>query len=146
MKKLFIALFMLAALATGAFAKAPGVNSKAVSHLKTAFKDAQDVEWKTKGNFLEAIFKWNGQELNAFYSTDGNYVAVSRVITLDRLPLAALQAIHQKYQDYKATEVIEFNSSEDGLSYYVSLETNIKKIILQVSSEGGTSVYKTENK
>ena len=141
--KLFLATAAVLAIAVSAFAKEPEtVSVKAQRQLTSEFKDAQQVSWSTSNNLFEASFKWNGQKLHAFYNQDGEEVALSREISADELPLKALQAIHEKYNDYKAGEVIELTSTDEGLSYYLSLEKGNKKVILNVSPNGLVSVFK----
>jgi len=141
--KLFLATAAALTLGVSAFANEPEtVNIKAQKNLSAEFKDAQKINWSKNTNLLEASFEWNGQKLHTFYNEDGEQVAISREISVDRLPIKALQAINEKYGDYKATEAIEFNSTQEGLSYYLSLESAGKKIILNVSTEGSVSVFK----
>ncbi|HVX50323.1 MAG TPA: hypothetical protein VHB48_09195, partial [Chitinophagaceae bacterium] len=101
-----------------------------------------NIHWQPKSNLLEASFEWNGQKLQAFYNQDGDEVAISRQITLDKLPVKALQAVNEKYSGYRTTEAIELNSVETGLSYYLSMNNGSKKVILNVSPEGTVSVFK----
>jgi len=141
--KLFFTAFAALAITASSFAKGPETaNVKAQKNLSAEFKEAKEITWSVKANLLEASFDWNGQKLQAFYNQDGDQVAISRQITLDKLPVKALQALNEKYSGYKTTEAIEFNSSEAGLSYYVSLENGNKKTILNVSPDGLVSVYK----
>jgi len=142
--KLFIATAASLAIAIGAFAKGTSAtNTVAFKQLKAEFKDAANVTWSsTQTNLTEASFEWNGQKLHAFYNADGDQVAVSREVSDDKLPLKAMQTIKSKYDGYKTLEAIEYNSAEEGLSYYVSLENANKKVILKVSVEGSVSVFK----
>ena len=141
--KLFLATAAALTIGVSAFAKEPEtVSAKAQKQLSIEFKDAQKVSWSTKAKLLEATFEWNGQKLHTFYNDEGEQVALSREISMDRLPIKALQAIKAKYSDYKAGETIEFSSTEEGLGYYVSLENNGKKVILSVTPEGSVSVFK----
>lgn len=141
--KLFLATAAALTMGVSAFAKEPEtVNAKAQKQLNVEFKDAQKITWSTKANLLEASFEWNGQKLHTFYNEDGEQVALSREISLDKLPIKALQAVKEKYSDYKASEAIELNSTEGGLSYYLSLENGNRKVILSVSPEGSVSVFK----
>jgi len=141
--KLFIATAASLAIAIGAFAKGTETTKAiAVKQLKSEFSDASNVTWSSQKNLTEASFEWNGQKLHAFYNADGDQIAVSREVSEDKLPLKALQAIKTKYSGFTTTEAIEYNSAEEGLSYYVSLENNNKKIILRVSPEGSVSDFK----
>ena len=140
--KLFLATAASLAIAVSSFAKAPETaNVKAQQQLFSDFKDAGKVTWSTKANLMEASFEWNGQKLHTFYNQDGEQVAISREVTLDKLPIKALQAINEKYSGYKTSEAIEL-SNDEGLSYYLSMENGNRKVILNVSSNGQVSVFK----
>lgn len=141
--KLFFTALAAVAITATSFAKGPETaNAKAQKSLIEEFKDAKEIDWATKGALTEATFEWNGQKLQAFYTQDGDQVALSRQVSVDQLPVKVLRAIKGKYSDYKTTEAIEFNSTDTGLSYYVSLEKNNKKTILNVSTDGLVSVFK----
>jgi len=141
--KLFFTALAAVAITATSFAKGPETaNAKAQKSLTEEFKDAKQVDWSTKGSFTEASFEWNGQKLQAFYTQDGEQVALSRKLSVDQLPVKALHAIKSRYSDYTTTEAIEFNSADAGLSYYVSMEKGNKKTILNISPDGLVSVFK----
>lgn len=141
--KLFFTALAAVAITATSFAKGPETaNAKAQRNLLEEFKDAKEIDWSSKGTLTEASFEWNGQKLQAFYTQDGEQVALSREIPVAQLPVKALRAVKNKYSDYKTTEAIEFNSADAGLSYYVSLEKGNKKTILNVSPDGLVSVFK----
>jgi hypothetical protein len=141
--KLFIATAAALAVTISAFAKtSESANAFVARQLKDQFKGASEITWSSNAHLKEASFVWNGQKLHAFYNDDNQQVALSREISEDKLPLKAQQAIAEKYSGYTTTEAIEYNSEEDGLSYYVSLEKDNKKVILNVSPEGSVSVFK----
>jgi hypothetical protein len=141
--KLFIATAASLAIAIGAFAKGTeSTKAIAVKNLKSEFSDAANVTWSKQEDLTEASFEWNGQKLHAFYNTDGDQVALSREVSEDKLPLKAMQTIKTKYSGFTTTEAIEYNSTEEGLSYYVSLEKDNKKMILRISPEGSVSNFK----
>ncbi len=142
MKKLFLAACMVVALTASAFADGVTVNMRALRNFKAEFTDAANVQWKTGADFAKASFTWNQQRMEAFYDSDGELIGTSRAITLERLPVSAEKFIQRKYNDYTATEAIEFDNVKDGLCYYVSLVKESTKVVLQVSSQGSVSVFK----
>lgn len=141
MKKLFFALTLVVAMTTAAFADVK-VNSRALQHFKTNFKDAASIEWKAGNDYAKASFVWNNQRMEAFYDVNGELIGTSRAITLSNLPIAAQQKLQDKYDGYTATEAIEFDNVKDGLNYYVSLVKDNTKIVLQVSPSGQVEVFK----
>ncbi len=141
MKKLLVAMCMVATISTAAFADVK-VSSKALQHFKANFKDAASIQWKASGEYTKASFTWNSQRMEAFYDISGELIGTSRAITLNALPTAAQQTLQEKYADYVATEAIEFDNVKDGLNYYVSLVKDDTKLVLQVSASGQTEVFK----
>lgn len=142
MKKFFIAATMMVAIATSAFAGATAENLKAIKTFKTEFKDAKNVSWKVGEGYVKASFEWNGIQMESFYNEDGEAIATSRPIDINVLPVAAIKTLNNKYADYQTTEAVEFDSVQDGVSYYVSKVKDNTKVILRISSTGDVSVFK----
>ncbi len=141
MKKFFTTALLTVALISGAFA-AKNINSKAESKFQASFPGAQHVAMSNSNDHTTISFSWNGQDMKAFYDNEGNELAVSRNIQLASLPARAQKTIQNKYSDYTATEAIEFDHTQDGISYFVSLQNDSNKIILQISSQGEINVFK----
>lgn len=141
-KKMLVAVCAATFVTASAFASGEETNTKAASALKKEFSNAENVQWKVTENYIKASFKWNDQKLEVFYNEDGETIAESRLIKLNNLPLRAQQYIDKKYHDYTIAEAIEYNSEATGLCYYVSVVKEGAKIILEITTEGGVSVYK----
>lgn len=142
MKKFFTTALLTVTLISGAFAGNNAAGTKAESAFKAAYPNAQHVCLTDKDDHTTISFSWNGQKMQAFYDNEGNELATSRNIELGNLPARAQKAIASKYSDYTATEAIELDHVQNGLSYYVSLQNETTKIILEVSSQGELSVFK----
>ncbi len=138
MKKLFTTALLTVALISGAFA----AGNKAETKFNAAFPNAENVRFTAASDHTTISFRWNGQDMKAFYDNDGNEIATSRNIKLSNLPARAQQTIAQKYSGYTAAEAIEFDHVQDGVSYYVSLQDETTKVILQISSQGSINVFK----
>lgn len=148
MKKLFIsALLMLTAISfTFASTNDKSLAFKGAENFKKTFANASDVEVKPVGEFTSVKFNWNNEKFQAFYDVDGNLTVTSRNIEMNRLPLPALTTISEKYAGYTTTETIELDHAEEGLSYYVALENNERRIILKVDTYGSVSTFKNVKK
>ncbi|WP_153795892.1 hypothetical protein [Foetidibacter luteolus] len=146
MKKLFIAAAMLVAVSTAAVAAGTSTNSKAFKSFSTEFKDAKNVTWKTGEGYIKASFVWNDFNMETFYNEEGELIGTSRAVTLNALPVKALKTINTKYAGYTATEAIEFDSVQDGVSYYVSEVKDNERVVLKIYSSGEVTVYKKEVK
>ena len=142
MKKIILAAIIIVTLA--AHASAAPLSFNLNSTFKKAFPAAINVSWKANENFTTISFTVNNQSMQAFYNNDGKLVGTSRAIQLNSLPLAAIQALHDRYSDYTATEAIELNYADEAPSYYVSLLKNNKKVVLNITAEGELSVFQSE--
>jgi hypothetical protein len=144
MKKIFIAVVMAVFVGTSAFAADTKdivkVGYRVKSNFESHFAGASNVTWTQRDNFIKARFTVAEQEVEAFFSTDGDLLATSRKIDFNKLPLQSIQTIQKKYSKYTITETIELD--QDGeKNFYVALENGDKKQILQVSLYGSVSVY-----
>ncbi|GGH77978.1 hypothetical protein HNQ91_003983 [Filimonas zeae] len=140
MKKFIIAAITVITLATSAFAA--DTNDKTINLFKAAYPGAEKVHYKAVGELVSVSFVLDGTNMQAFYNTEGEQIAVSRVTDYKRLPLRATTTLENKFKGYTATEVIEMDHSTEGTSYYVSLVNDSQKVIAQVSVSGEVSVFK----
>ncbi|MDB5277377.1 MAG: hypothetical protein JWR61_2332 [Ferruginibacter sp.] len=123
MKKKILAFASAFTLTMSAvFATTPtDVPATIVTELHKDFKTANDVEWKTTDKFYKATFTSNGIRLEAFYGTDGNFLAVSRNLTADQLPLPLIMDTEKKTDGGSVTDLFEISSS-NGTDYYMTVK------------------------
>ena len=146
MKKLLLAILVVAGLGTSAFATdVTKVSSRAQSSFEARFGNAQNVKWIAKDSYNKVTFTLAGEDVEAFFATDGDLIGLSRKVELKNLPLTAIEKIKKEYADYSVKEVIEFEQNEEK-SFYVSLQKADKKQILEVSLYGNVSVYRGNSK
>ena len=115
---------------------------KGMEHFLEKFPQATNVDCKIQGQFTEVTFIWNGLRLQAFYDATGQPVATSRFLTVDNLPVSAQMSLKKEYASYVVTEAVEFNGTEDGLCYYVTVRGPKNTYLLHVSTSGTISVFK----
>lgn len=142
MKKLFIAALLTIAIAATASAGSFVENARLEALFKAAYPGATHVHYKTVGELVSVTFIWNNYNMQAFYNSDAEKVAVSRVIKFSNLPMRGQEAVNQRYEGFNVLEVIEMDSLEEGTCYYVSLNRDSKKLIVRVSVLGDVSVFK----
>ncbi len=139
-----MAVILLLSISLTSFAsntyKAPGFVG--IENFNKTFPQAVITEYKSKGDFTEVSFVWNGLNLVAFFSDAGELVATSRTIALANLPVAAQLRIKANYSDYIPHNAIEFDDAENGLCYYVIVANEKKSLLLHVTAEGTISVFK----
>ncbi len=144
MKKLFIAALLTVAIATTSMANPRIENAWLSARFRSEYPEARNISWSTNNSYITVSFTLNGQKRQVFYTTDGEKLAISHSIQLQELPARALRIIKNDYAGYAATEAIEFDHTEAGLHYYVSLQNSQKKIVLEITPLGEVSEFKKE--
>ncbi len=143
MKKLsIIALFALTLISSAFARKAGNPDFKGLESFNKAFPQATEIVYKVTEKFTEVNFTWHIMQLQAFYDLDGNSIGTSRHIDIKDLPLSYLLNIKKEFPGYELTEAIEFDHTDVGLNYYVTVVRAQKGYVLEVSSDGTISVFK----
>lgn len=147
MKKLFFAVIAALMLTSTAIASDGGknVNYWVLNKFNSTYVDAKDVTWIVTDKFAKASFLMDGERMEAYYTTDGEFIAESKAIPTAELPRAAKKALDKKYKDFTIKEVIEY-STADRVEYYVSLDSPKTSKILKISATGSIEVYKSFDK
>ncbi len=121
------------------------VNQRVVSSFNKEFKMAKEVEWETAKDLYKATFKMNEQVMFAFFTKDGEMVAVSRNLSSSQLPIQLSASLKKSYNDFWITDLFEL-SSKNETGYYVTLENADQKLILKSYGLSGWEVYRKEKK
>lgn len=148
MKKIFLSIATVLMLGSGAFAAGNNdgaTNQSAVRNFKKDFATAKNIVWEQKDALTKATFTLDGQILFAYYNNNGDLQAVVRNITSDQLPINLLTSLRSEYNDCWITDLFEM-ASNDETTYYVTLETSEKKIVLRSSGSGAWEVYSKQRK
>jgi len=148
MKKILLSIATVLMLGASAFAAAGNdgeANQLAVRSFKKDFASAKNIVWEQKEAFTKATFSLNGQVMFAYYNNNGDLQAVIRNITSDQLPINLLASLKNEYNDCWITDLFEM-ASNDETTYYVTLETSEKKIVLRSAGAGVWEVYSKERK
>lgn len=144
MKPLLIALTLFVSLFTQPlFANAADVTPNVLKSFQTTFATAKDVAWTVGESHYKAQFELSGQVVSAFYSTDGNLLAVTRNITTHQLPLSLQTGLKKGHESAWITDLFEM-SNDEGTSYYVTLETGDSKVVLKSNGNGWNAYSKTK--
>ncbi len=145
MKPLFIILTLLAVnFASPVFATGRDIKPTVLKSFNATFSSAKDVEWTITENLYKARFELNGQMVNAYYSTSGSMLGVTRNINSHQLPLTLQTALKKDYSAFWITDLFELNKDE-GTSYYVTIETADAKLVLQ-SNQNNWNIYSKSQK
>ena len=134
MKKLFLATTLLVALTTSSFA---GGKNALFNDLKSAAKGATQIKRTMSGDYMEAIFDYNGKTITAFYEGETNQlIGFSVPIGLNELPAGTVEDAQKKYKGWKITDKIIFITSHSRIEYYLQLSKANLNIALFVSPRG----------
>ena len=108
------------------------------------FKKAQLLATEAKQAYTKVTFKMNDVVMYAFYSDNGQLLAVTRNITSNQLPIQLLLDLKRSYADYWITDLFELTG--DGASnYYITVENSDSRVTLR--SNGDTwEVYEKKTK
>ena len=125
---------MLTIAVTSAFANDVEITSKVLAAFKKEFSTAQEVKWSTGNNYFRADFKFNDQNIFAYYTQDGELDFVARYMSALQLPIIRLTELKNDYSQYWVTDLVEVNNSL-GTHYYITLE-DAETTIKLVSTNG----------
>ncbi len=133
------------------------VSERAKNNFLVDFHGATNANWKRVDTFDEVTFKnKDGQDMKAFYDSDGVLVGTTQNKTFGDLPAAGQKEIKDKYKDYTVGKVIFFDDNEandtdmilygtqfdDADNYFVEMAKGTKKIVVQVNPKGETLFFK----
>jgi len=146
MKKITMMLAMMLTLtATWAFTGEKLVNQKALTAFKTEFAGATAATWYGDNDYYKVTFTLNDQRLFAFYSPDGEFIAVTRYISSAQLPLFLQNSLRKFYRNAWVSDLYEV-STKSGTNYYVTLESADTRTVLKSVNGRGWSVYQKDKK
>ena len=136
MKKILMAVAVFLTITTGtAFANNTEVNSKVIKAFNTTFGSVEDVIWTTGSDFYKASFTYNSKFVYAYYSLDGKFLGLTRLMATSELPLILQTSIKKNYADMWVTDLFEV-ANADGTAYYLTVED--AENVLIVKSAGGS--------
>ena len=141
-RKILSWVLLLMTVSSYSFAnQGDGTNTQVTSSFKKDFANAREVKRETDKAFVKLTFTLNEEVMFAYYSQNGDLMAVSRNILSNNLPLPQLIKLKNKYADYWITDLFEINSDIET-AYYITLENSESKLILKSNCTDGWEVYK----
>jgi hypothetical protein len=146
MKKVIIALGLMAiTFGNTAMASDKEIDKHVQQAFNKEFAGAVDVQWHTNDQYVQVEFTFNCMRLVAYYSNDGETLAVVRNIYFSSLPLALqldLKKIDKGYWITKICEVTTHNETQ----YRVTLDNAEKTVQLSSNGVSGWEIIKREVK
>ncbi len=143
-KLLFSTLYAVTLFASAFAAETDKKFLTAETSLQMKFKNAGKVEWSSRHGMMKATFLDQGIKTEAYFGSEGQFIATSKAVDIEQVPLQAKVKLAQKYPGFIITEAISYQDA-DGQAYYVSAESSTQKVIIK-SQDGMTSLFQKTNK
>lgn len=121
------------------------VNKKVISSFNKEFVAAKNIKWSSADNFLKVSFTLNEHSFFAYYSAEGERIALTRHIEIRNLPLNLSAEIQNSYSSYWITDAFEVVGKTDS-AYYAIIESADYRITLKSASLSEWSIFKRESK
>jgi hypothetical protein len=132
MKQLFFSLALFLVFEVNTFAADTAVSPNILQSFKKTFSNAKEVVWSANKDVFKAEFVYSSQYISAYYDADGNMLALTKNILSTQLPVLLETSLKEDYCGYWIADVLEL-STEEGTSYYTTLENADEKLILKSS-------------
>jgi hypothetical protein len=121
------------------------INSQVKASFRKDFQKAELIGSEVSKQFTKLTFKINDMVMFAFYSDNGELLAVTRNIKSSQLPIQLLLQLKKDYNDYWISDLFEING-EDLNNYYVTVENADKKITLRSTNNSTWELYERTTK
>ena len=120
-------------------------NDIVIASFHKEFRTADVMQVENKKDYTKVTFRMNGLVMFAYYSENGDLMAVVRNILSTQLPIRLLMDLKQNHTDCWITDLFEMDSNGQTI-YYVSMENSDTRITLRSSNSTSWETYKKENK
>jgi hypothetical protein len=141
MKKLVLLIAIVLTTHLTFATEVPSATSAAITSFDKDFNKATQVEWQHSGAYEKVSFFLDSQFFSAYYTTDGELIAVIRNIISEQLPLKLLLELKKDYSGLWISGLFEvINGTDDD--YYVTLENADESLILKAKAHKSWKVYK----
>jgi hypothetical protein len=148
MKKLFVTVAVAVMMGLTSFAAdITKVSQRVLAAFEKEFSTATNVSWEAlKGeDIYHASFVYGAEVMEAYYSGEGEMIAVARHLSKERLPLLVSKSIKDNFGKYTFKSASEYMSA-DSTSYIVTLESEKSTIVARVYNSGMAEVMKKTKK
>jgi hypothetical protein len=140
-----IAIPAIAIPAIAAPAASAGNTTDVIAVFHKDFRTADVMQVENKKDYTKVTFRMNGIVMFAYYSADGDLLAVVRNILSTELPIHLLMELKQKHPDYWITDLFEMDHNGQTI-YYASLENSDVKVTLRSADNSSWETYQKESK
>jgi hypothetical protein len=145
MKTMIIALSMLFMLSVKSYAGDEKVAAAVLQSFQSSFSTASDVSWSKVKDFYKAEFVLDNQSLTVWYNTNGDMIALTRLLTINQLPIASQISLKKDYSNYILANLFEVDNDE-GNNYYAVVDNVNATLKLKADVSGKWVVYEKQRK
>lgn len=145
MKQIISLATALFLFVSSSFANGPEVSKPVLHAFQQSFATAKEVSWTEGAAFYKASFQHQGKMVTAFYSTDGELMAVTRNLGTEELPVALQSSLKAETGTGWISELF-LVSKLGNATYYAVVENGTRKVVFQSRGNKKWSVYQTEEK
>jgi hypothetical protein len=144
-------LMLSAAIALSSFAATASdtkgskiLSYRANENLFLQFGEVENVQWRPAlNNMVRADFNVNDESVTAFFASDGEFIASTKNITRNQLPVRLRKEFDKKVGDAEITKMFELNSAVEHC-YFVETIVEGKVKIWKGTDYGSMQQYRKE--
>jgi hypothetical protein len=122
-----------------------GISSQLRTALQKDFNKAELVDYASGKDYTRLTLKTNDMIVFAYYSENGDLLAVTRNIKSTQLPLSLLLDLKKNYTGYWITDLFEMSAGSQS-SYYMTLENGDTKVNLKSFNNDGWETIRKDKK
>jgi ABC-type proline/glycine betaine transport system substrate-binding protein len=146
-KTLAVTAALLLTVGIGSSFAAPAENGNdiVIASFHKEFRSANVIKVETKKEYTKVTFNMNDVVMFAYYSENGDLMAVVRNILSTQLPIRLLMDLKQNHAGCWITDLFEIDSNGQTI-YYASLENGDMKVTLRSANTNTWETYHKESK
>jgi hypothetical protein len=145
-KRILIGTILLVTILNSSFAgTTDGINDNIHTSFKQEFKNAEIINWENYKSYSKATFRMNNKVMFAYYSDQGELIAVTRNLLPSELPIHLMMELKAHYGNYWITDLFEVSGSDRSF-YRISLENQDHRMILKSENMNYWELVKKESK
>jgi hypothetical protein len=121
------------------------INTRVQTAFQKDFNKSTLLAFEISKDYTKLTLKMNEVVMTAFYSGDGQLLAVTRNIKSNQLPIQLLMELKKNYNGYWISDLFEL-TADDHSNYYITMENADVKVTLRSSNNEGWEKYEKANK
>lgn len=148
MKKLLVTVAVAVMVGITSFAADnKKVNQRVLAAFEKEFTTATNVSWEVLKNedIAHASFVYANEVMEAYFTSEGELIAVARYLSQDRLPLLVSKTLQTQYGKYQFKSASEYMAA-DATSYIVTLDSEKQTVVVRIYNNGSSEVMKKTKK